>query len=71
MVENYKKAEIPLDTMWNDIDYMENYLDFTTDSDNYPEEELKSFVEELHAHGQHYVLILDPGMDTRNQISRV
>lgn len=64
MVENFKKAEIPLDTMWNDIDYMENYLDFTTDSENYPEEELASFVEELHAHGQHYVLILDPGMGT-------
>lgn len=62
VVENYKKANIPLDTMWNDIDYMQNYLDFTTDAVNYPEHELKKFIEELHEGGQHYVLILDPGM---------
>jgi hypothetical protein len=62
VVENYKKANIPLDTMWNDIDYMQNYLDFTTDAVNYPEHELKKFIEELHEGGQQYVLILDPGM---------
>jgi len=66
VVENYKKANIPLDTMWNDIDYMQNYLDFTTDAVNYPEHELKKFIEELHEGGQQYVLILDPGMCLSN-----
>ena len=63
VVENFKKAKIPLDTIWNDIDYMQNYLDFTADAVNYPEDLLKEFVEELHAHGQHYVMILDPGIE--------
>jgi alpha-D-xyloside xylohydrolase len=63
VVERFKEAKIPLDTMWNDIDYMENYLDFTADPVNYPEDELRGFVEELHASGQHYVMILDPGTE--------
>ena len=28
---NYSAFNIPLDTMFNDIDYMDAYLDFTTD----------------------------------------
>jgi len=71
VVENFKKAKIPLDTIWNDIDYMQNYLDFTLDSVNYPEKELSSFVEELHANGQHYVLILDPGMHISSELARL
>lgn len=62
VVKNFKKAHIPLDTIWNDIDYMQNYLDFTTHSERYPEDELKDFIEDLHDNGQHYVLILDPGI---------
>lgn len=33
---NYTKFEIPLDTMWADIDYMDDYKVFTISPQTYP-----------------------------------
>ena len=46
---------IPQDVQWNDIDYMDNFLDFTI-SANF--EGLSSFVDNLHGQGLHYVIML-------------
>jgi alpha-glucosidase len=54
-VEGYKKYDIPLETMWNDIDYMDKYKLFTLDPVNYPEKEVLKFVNELHQSNQKYV----------------
>ncbi|XP_024370567.1 alpha-xylosidase 1 isoform X2 [Physcomitrium patens] len=62
VVANYKKANIPLDTIWNDIDYMDAYKDFTFDPVRYDENTVREFVKELHANGQQYIVILDPGI---------
>ena len=40
------EAGIPIDTQWNDIDYMDSFRDFTYDKKNY--KGLPEFVEELH-----------------------
>ncbi|KAF6198447.1 hypothetical protein GE061_008195 [Apolygus lucorum] len=56
----FKNAKIPLDTLWTDIDYMNNRNDFTL-SPYF--EDLPAFVKELHdKEGMHYVLIVDPGI---------
>jgi alpha-D-xyloside xylohydrolase len=62
VVANYSAANIPLDTQWMDIDYKPAYKDFTTDPTNFPVSEVKSFVDTLHANGQHFVPIVDPGI---------
>ena len=62
VVANYSAADIPLDTIWGDIDYMDEYKDFTWDPVNYPVSQIQSFTEELHQNHQQYVVIVDPGI---------
>uniref|UniRef100_A0A8C9ET01 P-type domain-containing protein n=1 Tax=Pavo cristatus TaxID=9049 RepID=A0A8C9ET01_PAVCR len=57
-----RNFQIPQDAQWNDIDYMDGYRDFTFDPQKFAS--LPSLVEDLHKHGQHYVMILDPGISS-------
>lgn len=59
---NYRRFNIPLDTMWNDIDYMDGYRVFTTDPIHFPLDQVKQFVDYLHEQNQHYIVIVDPGV---------
>ncbi|KAI0370024.1 hypothetical protein BV20DRAFT_979737 [Pilatotrama ljubarskyi] len=58
-VEDMRAADIPLETMWNDIDLYHAARDFTTDPVNYPGKEVKSFIRNLVVHHQHYIPIVD------------
>ncbi|XP_042534803.1 sucrase-isomaltase, intestinal isoform X2 [Dipodomys spectabilis] len=60
VVRRNREAGIPYDTQVTDIDYMEDKKDFTYDEVTF--KGLPEFVEDLHAHGQKYVIILDPAI---------
>ncbi|KAF2077080.1 hypothetical protein CYY_001589 [Polysphondylium violaceum] len=62
VVSNYTYYNIPLETIWNDIDYMDDYKDFTSDPERFPPDQYGAFVDSLHANNQHYMMIVDPGI---------
>jgi alpha-glucosidase (family GH31 glycosyl hydrolase) len=62
VARKYRENNLPLDTMWSDIDYMQNFRDFTWDSQKYPVDQVKAFAEELHRNKQQYMVIIDPGL---------
>lgn len=62
VVRNYTERGLPLDVMWTDIDYMQDYLDFTVDDSRYPPEKLKAFIDKLHANDQKFIPIVDAGV---------
>ncbi|KAL1304342.1 hypothetical protein AAFC00_000741 [Neodothiora populina] len=59
VVDNFSNYDIPLETIWNDIDYMFQYRDFTQDPNTFPYEQGEEFITRLHDNGQHYVVIID------------
>lgn len=62
VVENYKKAQIPLDVIWNDDDHMDGHKDFTLNPVSYPRPKLLAFLEKIHSRGMKYIVLIDPGI---------
>ena len=60
VVASFEQADIPLEVVWADIDYMKNYADFTIDQDRYGG--LGDFVKTLHSRFMKWVPIIDAGL---------
>ena len=57
VLANYKKNGLPLDTIWSDIDYMDNYKIFSIDESRFPLDRMKAITDQYH-----WVPIIDPGV---------
>ncbi|KAK2755018.1 hypothetical protein FQN54_006546 [Arachnomyces sp. PD_36] len=62
VVANYSAADIPLQTMWTDIDYMDLQKIFTLDPGNFPLHKMRELVAYLHDHNQNYIVMVDPAV---------
>ena len=59
VVDAYARFEIPLENIWTDIDYMNQYRDFDNDAVRYSYSKGEEFLAKLHANNQHYIPIID------------
>ncbi|KAF2161915.1 glycoside hydrolase family 31 protein [Zasmidium cellare ATCC 36951] len=62
VVANYSAADIPLETMWTDIDYMELRRIFTLDPERFPANLVTDLVNTIHSRDQHYLVMVDPAV---------
>lgn len=62
VVANYSEANIPLETMWADIDYVDLRHVFTLDPERFPAHLVKDLVDTLHARDQHYIVMVGPAV---------
>lgn len=59
-VQGYQKEGIPLEVVWVDIPYMDNFKDFSVNSTAFPQ--LDTYVKSLHSKSQRFVPIVDAGI---------
>ena len=57
VVSNMSANGLPLDVIWSDIDYMDNFTDFTFDQDRYNLTEFRDLVSKVH-----WIPIIDAGV---------
>ncbi|MBB5266050.1 alpha-glucosidase [Catenibacillus scindens] len=60
VLKGYRKNHIPLDMIFMDIDYMENFKDFTVNSESFPD--FEAFVNEMREQKIHLIPIIDAGV---------
>jgi alpha-glucosidase len=60
VVAELRKADIPCDAMYYDIDYMDGFRVFTTNENTFGD--LKETIDELHAENIKSICIVDPGV---------
>ena len=60
VVKSYDEAQIPLDCVYLDIDYMERYKDFTVNEEAFPD--FQNYVQKKREQGIHLIPIIDAGV---------
>ncbi|RUS71085.1 hypothetical protein EGW08_021146 [Elysia chlorotica] len=62
VIKRNRDAAIPYDVQWNDIDYMDQYKDWTYSQQNF--KNLPSIIADLHGNKQRYIIMADPAISS-------
>ncbi|KAK7112214.1 lysosomal alpha-glucosidase-like [Littorina saxatilis] len=62
VIQRNREAKMPYDVQWNDLDYSAGNKIWTWDNETY--RGLPEIIKDLHDHGQHNVIIVDPGISS-------
>eukprot|EP01083_Nonionella_stella_P273802 929074_1 len=65
VVSKYAQYEIPLETIWVDIDYLEDFENFHLNEKRFPTEKMQKFIEMRHKKNQHVIAIVDGAIHKR------
>ena len=60
VVKKYRENHVPLDMVYMDIDYMQDYKDFTVNEERFPD--FEGFVQDMKKEKIHLVPIIDAGL---------
>lgn len=60
VADGYRRNNVPIDMIYLDIDYMQDYKDFTVNPERFPD--FSDFVEEMRAQHIHLIPIIDAGV---------
>lgn len=63
VLEGYRANSLPLDTIWMDIDYMNDYQPFTLDEERY---NITEFRQTLNEYKKKFVMIIEPTIGLKN-----
>lgn len=62
VVANYSEADIPLEVMWTDIDYMEYRRTMSLDPKRFALDNMQQMIHTLHDRQQKYIVMVDPAV---------
>jgi len=65
MIQAYSDAGMPLETVYLDIPYMQDYSDFTVNTVDFPD--LQGLADSLHANNQKLVVIIDAALSADDE----
>lgn len=66
-IDGYAAAGIPLEGIWLDINYMDEFADFSVNTTAFPD--LKNLTDTIHQNGQRMIPIIDAGISAEDPTS--